>query len=182
MLYNYVLKLFSNTFKGEFIMKNIDLKKITALLLIFPMTLILFCSCGEYSGAEKTLDKLEDSINAQDIDGIVSCCEPNVQSIYNGISGIGKFFLGDKVDSLISSVGSFSQLFGGLNISDSLPEVKFKINSREKISDTKVKFNVTAKYKYSEEIKSKIPADAPEESTFDITFVKENDQWYISAS
>ena len=126
---------------------------------------------------EDVIQKFEIAYNTSNIDMMIECCEPSVQKIYKGMMEVGSELFGVDLGTIISGMGGFNDIFGA-EYGYGTANITITVNSKEVISDVKVKFNVTMQYIYRN---ANIPDNAPDKADTVIYVVKIDDEWYISA-
>lgn len=148
-------------------------------LLFVP---IILCSCMERPKPEDTVYKLEKAFNNYDMEMMLECYEPSVQSMYAGIMEIGGALLGGvDLKTIIQGLGGFTNIYGNSLIEGGLPQIAITINSMEEITEDKVLVDLTIKYIYSEEMLKNIPSDTQTEEQMYAYLVYIDDTWYFSS-
>lgn len=148
-----------------------QMKKRVFLIFVLIFT-VLLGGCIPIAKPEDTIHKMEDAINAYDMEALVECFEPSVQKIYAGVLEVGSSFLGMDVATLINAASGIADLFGVELTEGGMPTVDIVINSQEELSDEEVKMNLTFTVNYAGETQSE---------TMDVTLVLIKWKWYISA-
>lgn len=128
---------------------------------------------------ETTIYKLEHAFNNYDVDLMMECYDPAVQSVYDGAVELGGSLLGDvDLGSIITGMGAFANLYDDFS-GGAQPKMQIKINSREDITKERCVMNVTVSYVVSEEMRTQM-GEVPPPQTMDVTLVLIEDMWYIS--
>lgn len=147
------------------------MKKKSCLLILVLIFSVLLSGCIPTAKPEDAIYKMEEAINAYDMEALVECFEPSVQKVYAGALEVGSSFLGMNVETLVDAASGIADLFGAEMMEDGLPTVDIVINSQEEISDDEVKMNLTFTVNYAGESESE---------TMDVTLVLIKGKWYIS--
>lgn len=147
------------------------MKKKGCLLILVLIFSVLLSGCIPIAKPEDTIYKMEEAINAYDMEALVECFEPSVQKVYAGALEVGSSFLGMDVGTLVDAASGIADLFGVEIMEDGLPTVDIVINSQEEISGEEVKMNLTFTVNYAGESESE---------TMDVTLVLIKGKWYVS--
>lgn len=150
-----------------------------ALLLILSTFVVSGCD-SLIPKPEETLYKYEDAINSYDIEAAVECFEPSVQKLYAGGMELGSSIAGIDMNTMIGAAGAFVDLFGDELVEGGMPEMKFTINSQERLEEDKVLMNVTCTYGNLSGVSGDFGEDTMSED-MDVYFVLIDGKWYISA-
>lgn len=119
-----------------------------------------------------TIQNFEDSYNNKDIDGMIECMEPDVQSIYSGANSLMSTFLGMDISDLASMLPFMEAVDEDADSSD-FPTMDIDITDIVKTSDTTATVYCDITYTSSDSEETKQGEE--------IECVKENDVWYICA-
>lgn len=156
-------------------------KRLAHFFLALVVTLCL-CSCMEEAKPEETVEKLETAFNNYDIEMMLECYEPSVQSMYAGMMEVGGALLGGiDLKTIVQGLGGFTNLYGDSLIEGGVPQIDIIINSMEEVSEEKVLADLTIKYVYSEEMLKNLPSNTQTEERMYAYLVYIDGTWYLSA-
>lgn len=150
------------------------MKKIVKIIAIFiVLAVAVSIGIGVYNkitdSPKGTIEKFETSYNALDIDSMIECFEPSVQSLYNGANKLLGNLTGFDISDMASMLPFFSYIDEDVDLSD-FPMIDIEINDIDKTSES------TA-IVYCDIILS----DGTEFQNEEIYTVKIDDTWYIAA-
>lgn len=120
------------------------------------------------------LERFEDCYNSGDLQGVVECFEPSVQTIYNGANSLMGNFLGISFQDIVNCLPFLSDIFEALEGYDpmgEIPQLHFDKIKIEKIDDNNCKALCTMLFNYD--------GDYTEEDV-ELRLIKEDDSWFIS--
>lgn len=154
-------------------MKKYNVFKSIAFL-VCVMTVMCSCSLIEPK-PEDTIYKLETAFNNCDVDAILECYEPSVQTMYNGAMEIGGSLLGGiDLKTVVSGLGGFADVFGDQLVDGGMPKIKIIINSQQQVTEEKVLMNLTINFIEGS-------SAMRESEVMDVYLILIDDEWYISA-
>ena len=145
---------------------------ILILLFVFPFSL---CACSDKAKPEDTIKKMETAMNTYDIDKLVECYEPSVQSVYSGIMEVLNLFGDVDFRTVIQALGGVAYLYGDNLTEDGVPKVSITVNSIKEIEEDRVLADLTFEYTYKDKTKKQ-----PSERSY-LYLVYIDDTWYLEA-
>lgn len=146
-------------------------KAIIAVLVVSIVVVVGVKTVNKVVDSPKnTIERFEKAYNSLDIDGVIECFEPSVQSLYSGANSIMGDLIGFDISDIASFVPFIAYFDDDINMSD-MPKIKIDVKDVNKTSDTTAV--VLCEISYSQYL------DSTQE---EINMVKIDGDWYFSIS
>lgn len=110
-------------------------KIVVALVVIISVSVAGVTIYKNYDSPKGTIEKFVDSYNNMDLDGMIECFDPSVQSLYSGANSLLSDFIGLDMGDLSSMLPFLSEFDDSGDYQD-LPKIDIKVLDVDKTSDS----------------------------------------------
>ena len=156
------------------------MKKIITVIVAVSLLLCTLCACSG-SSPKTTIDKFERSVNSYDFEGIISCYEPSVQTVYSSVLKLLGSTIGvSDLETLVNGMGGLANIIN-TSVPGVMPSISITTESIEYVEPEKVLATLNVKYNYPDELKDQLPDNAVTEQTIQAYLVKIDGEWYFSS-